>query len=112
MPITQFMILKLPSWVLGLLFAGGLVLLSVSGYVMWWRRRTTGLLGAPAVLQPPRFRWPLLVSVLLLAVYLPLFGLSLLVVLLVERWVLRKIPVTRDWLGLSAPSPELSSIPT
>jgi uncharacterized iron-regulated membrane protein len=97
---------------IGLLTALGLVLLSVSGYVMWWRRRTTGLLGAPAVLQPPRFRWPLLVTVLLLAAYLPLFGLSLLVVLLIERWVLQKIPATRDWLGLSAPSPEVSSIPT
>lgn len=98
-----------PNQLIGLLTALGLVLLSVSGYVMWWRRRTTGLLGAPAVLHPPRFRWPLLITVLLLAIYLPLFGISLLGVLLLERWVLRKIPKTRDWLGLAPPRPAISS---
>lgn len=38
--------------------------------------------------------------ILLLGVYLPLFGASLLVVLLVEWMLLRRIESVRRWLGL------------
>lgn len=87
---------------LGLITTGGLVLISLSGYVLWWRRRPTGWLCAPLPGSAPRFRWPLLISVGLLGIYLPLFGLSLISVLLIERLLLRRIPPVRNWLGLNA----------
>ncbi|SIO59543.1 Uncharacterized iron-regulated membrane protein [Singulisphaera sp. GP187] len=92
-----------PNQVLGLLTAIGLVLLSVSSVVLWWRRRTSGVLGAPKVLVPPGFSFGLLVLVTLLGVYLPLFGASLVLVLLLDAIVLRRIPLIRDWLGLQPP---------
>lgn len=89
-----------PNQLLGLLTAIGLVLLSVSGVVMWWRRRDQGVLGAPKVLLSPRLSFGLVVLVVLFGVYLPLFGASLVLVLLAEFAVLKRIPKVRDWLGL------------
>jgi uncharacterized iron-regulated membrane protein len=40
----------------------------------------------------------------MLGVYLPLFGTSLLVVLLAEKLVLSRIAGVRTWLGLHAPN--------
>ena len=94
---------------IGLLTALGLIVLSTSGYVMWWRRRSVATLGAPAALQEPRFRWPLALAVILLAIYLPLFGASLVIVLLAERFVLRHMPSVSHWLGLEPPTPSLAA---
>lgn len=85
---------------LGLATAAGLVMLSVSGFVLWWRRRMPGTLGAPARHLSPRFSWALALAVLALAIYLPLFGLSLLAVLGLERLVFARIPAVASWLGL------------
>ncbi len=76
-----------PNQLLGLIAALGLILLSVSGYIMWWRRRTPGTLGAPAPAAHPTWSWVLCITVVMLAVYLPLFAASLLIVLLLD-WVL------------------------
>jgi len=91
-----------PNQLLGLLTALGLVAMSVSGVIMWWRRRDQGVLGAPKVLASGRFSIGLVIVIMLLGIYLPLFGASLLLVLLVEKTVLRRIPKVRDWLGLSS----------
>ncbi len=93
-----------PNQLLGLVTAAGLVLLCVSGVIMWWRRREAGTLGAPKVLLNPRVSLGLVVLVVLFGLYLPLFGASLLVVLIVEQLVLSRIPQVRDWLGLRAPN--------
>ncbi|WP_348269645.1 PepSY domain-containing protein [Edaphobacter paludis] len=87
---------------LGLFTAIGLVLLSTSAVVLWWRRRAVGVLGAPVQVRKPRFSWGLVVLATAFGLYLPMLGASLVIVLLVERFVLRKIPATRIWLGLSA----------
>jgi len=79
-----------------------LVVLAVSGTVLWWRRRPQGLLGAPIPLSRPRFGAVLIGAILLLALLLPLFGASLVAMLLVERLMLRRMPGARRWLGLRA----------
>jgi len=76
---------------LALMATTGLVMLSGSGMVMWWRRRKPGSLGIPK-----RFAWhdervssPRLVGLLAiiatLAGALPLFGASLVMVLVLDR---------------------------
>ncbi len=89
-----------PNQLLGLTTAIGLVALSASGAVLWWRRRATGSLGAPAPNLSPRFSWVLLLAVVALSCYLPLFGASLLVVLVLEWLVFARIPPLARWLGL------------
>jgi uncharacterized iron-regulated membrane protein len=93
-----------PNQLLGLITAAGLLALSFSSVVLWWRRRAPGVLGAPAAGARPRFSVGLALLVLSLAIYLPLFGASLAIVFLAERLVLCRIPATREWLGLTTPA--------
>lgn len=79
-----------------------LVTLSVSGFIMWWRRRPQGLLGAPVPMKRPRFGFVLVGAVAMLALWMPLFGATLLVMLMLERTVFQRWPRVRTWLGLKA----------
>ena len=90
----------LANQLLGTLTAMLLATLSVSGVVMWWRRRPKGLLGAPIPLGRPRFGGVLIAAIVALGLYLPMFGATLIAVLLVDRFVLRRVPSARRWLGL------------
>jgi uncharacterized iron-regulated membrane protein len=92
----------LANQLLGTLTALLLVVLAVSGAVLWWRRRPVGLLGAPIPLSRPRSGALLVGAILLLGLLLPLFGATLLAMLLVERTLLRRLPGPRRWLGLRA----------
>jgi uncharacterized iron-regulated membrane protein len=57
-------------------------------------------LGAPrAVVRPPLARG-IFVLLILLGILLPLLGLSMLAVLLLENSVLRRLPATSRFLGL------------
>lgn len=85
---------------LGLFTALGLVLLSVSAVVLWWRRRSVGLLGAPVPARKPSFSWGLAMLLVAFGVYLPMLGASLVFVLAMERLVLRRVPTIQHWLGL------------
>ena len=87
---------------LGLFTAIGLVLLSVSAVVLWWRRRAIGVLGAPVQTRKPRFSWGLAVLATAFGLYLPMLGISFIFVLLIEHFILLNIPSAHHWLGLSA----------
>lgn len=86
--------------VLGTLIALFLVILAASGAVMWWRRRPVGLLGAPIPLSRPRFGAGLIAAIMALGLYLPMFGATLIAVLVIERAMLVRIAALRDWLNL------------
>ncbi|MEC4595228.1 PepSY domain-containing protein [Nitrospirillum amazonense] len=86
-----------------LLNALGVLLVAVSAAVMWWRRRPVGRLGAPPQGARPRFSALLAISIVALALLIPLFGVSLLLVLGLETALLRRFPTVRRWLGLEAP---------
>ena len=88
--------------IVGLATALGLILLCVSAVVLWWRRRATGVLGAPVALRRSRFSFGLAALVISLGLSLPMMGGSLILVLLVERFALKRIPSARQWLGLAA----------
>jgi len=84
-----------------LLTAVSLLLVSISAAVMWWRRRPAHALGAPPSVTPPRVSALLAVTIAALALLLPLFGLSLLLVLTIDRTLLSRLPAARRWLGLA-----------
>lgn len=89
--------------VLGVLTAAGLVTLCVSAVVMWWRRRPEGELGAPVATGSARRTRGLATLVVGLGLFLPVLGMSLVAVAIVELLVLRRIPAVRAWLGLVVP---------
>lgn len=86
---------------LGLLTALGLILLCVSGAVLWWRRRPAHGLGAPVAIPGAARALPLTL-LLVLALLLPLLALSLLVIALLEWLVLPRAVRLRRWLGVPA----------
>ncbi|MFX8543048.1 hypothetical protein ABTM06_20405, partial [Acinetobacter baumannii] len=67
----------------GLAMTLGLIAVSILGTVMWLRRRP---LGAPPALVGKAPRW-LVGATALLGLLMPLFGLSLIVVLLIDAGV-------------------------
>lgn len=89
-----------PNQVLGAFTALGLIAVSASALAMWWKRRRAGVLGAPPAHATRRLPWPFLGLILLLAVLLPLFGASLLLMLALERWALRRSTRLAHFLGL------------
>jgi uncharacterized iron-regulated membrane protein len=78
----------------------GLVTLSLSGLIMWWKRKPEGVLGAPAPIRRVRFSAGLIALLVLFGLYFPFLGGSMILVGLTERFLLRRIPITRNWLGL------------
>ncbi len=84
----------------GLSTALGAALLSISSVVMWWRRRPSGVLGAPVASERPAMA-PLLIGfIVFLSVAFPLLAISITVLLLFERLVLQRLPGVSRWLGL------------
>jgi uncharacterized iron-regulated membrane protein len=63
---------------------------------MWWRRRPDGSLGIPArKVDGFRIERTIAVSIVLLGILLPVFGISLLVVAAIDRWVISRVGMTR-----------------
>jgi uncharacterized iron-regulated membrane protein len=84
------------------LFCAGVVFMSVTGPMMWWRRRPSGpAVGAPRGRLPLRATPALAVLVAALAVFLPLFGITLAAVLLLDQFVLRRVPTLRAWFNVT-----------
>jgi uncharacterized iron-regulated membrane protein len=77
------------------------IFLCLSGPLMWWRRRPRGArqLGAPRGRMPLRATPVLVVGLVALGVLLPLFGISLLVALVLDQLVLRRVPALSGWFG-------------
>lgn len=80
----------LANQIMGLIIAVALIGISALGVTLWLKRRPTGKLGAPpaggsAVLKPP-----IILLIVALGIMLPLFGASLVVVLMVnfiaQKW--------------------------
>jgi uncharacterized iron-regulated membrane protein len=73
------------------------MLLSITGAVMWWQRRPKefGLIGAPAM-PPYGQNWQVpLAIVAVLGLAFPLVGFSLVIVLLLDYFVLSRIPTLK-----------------
>lgn len=91
-----------PNQLLGVMTTTGLMLMSISGVILWWRRRQQNTLGAPEPTAVRSVSVVLVGFIVLLGIALPLFGLSLIVVLLLERLLLSRWNRLRLWLGLSS----------
>ena len=85
--------LGLFSFWLSALMCLGVIAMCVTGPLMWWRRRPRGRqVGAPRGRMPLRATPALVVLLVGLGLFLPLFGASLVVVLLLDQLVLRRVP--------------------
>ncbi|MBY0519471.1 MAG: PepSY domain-containing protein [Sphingomonas sp.] len=91
---------QLFGWInqaIGLLTAGMLMLLAVSGTIMWWRKRPSGRLGAPPI--PSGERSTVVVAMIaVMAALLPMLTVSLVIVWLLDRLVAITAPSAARWL--------------
>lgn len=92
----------LANQLIGTATAIALILLSISGFVMWRKRRPGGLLGAPP--RPMKPRVPLGLKLLFgfFVVWLPLFTASLTLLWLFDTFALPRLPRLARWLGVAA----------
>jgi uncharacterized iron-regulated membrane protein len=91
------------GWVnqgLGVLTGLSLLTMTISAACLWWRRRPASKLGAPPAIGTPRLGAAFGLSIVVLALLLPTLGASLVLILLLERLALRRIPAARRFLGL------------
>ncbi len=79
-----------------------IIFMCVSGPMMWWRRRPkgSGSVAAPRGRMPMRGTPLLAVAIIALGVFLPFFGITLLIALLVDQLVLRRIPRLQAWFNV------------
>ncbi len=89
----------LPNQLLMLVGCLILILLSISGTVMWWQRRPAGRLGAPAMPKNLPMWKGAVAIILILGLVFPLMGASLLIVLLLDYLVIARIPVLKQAIG-------------
>lgn len=91
---------------LGVFTTTGLSLMSVSAFILWRRRKPQNVMGAPPVLPGASVGKVISGIILALALMLPLLAASLVIILLIEWLVLRRINWASQWLGLSTPRPK------
>jgi uncharacterized iron-regulated membrane protein len=93
-PVDRFMALgvafhegALFGWLnqaVGVIATLGVMLLSVTGGIMWWRRRPKGRLGTPPMPTDKRLAVGVVVLILALCLFLPMAGVTLLAALVIE----------------------------
>lgn len=81
------------SMVFSTLFCLGILALCITAPIMWWRRRKGQRgIAAPRGKLPVSSSWAVAVVLVALGIFLPVFGVSLVVVLLVDALVIRRVP--------------------
>jgi uncharacterized iron-regulated membrane protein len=60
-----------------------------------------GLLGAPPAVSGAASAWGLTATIVAMGLIFPLLGGSMIIVAVIERFALRRIPGISGWLGLS-----------
>lgn len=70
--------------VIGLVAALGVILLSVTGALMWWRRRPAGRIGLPPMPADRRLAGGVVALIIALGIFLPMAGVTLILALLAD----------------------------
>ena len=78
-----------------------LMTLAVSGFLMWRRRKPDDALGAPPLPRDPAKLKGVAAIILLLAALLPLLAASLILLWVVDRLLLPRLPRAARWLGVA-----------
>nr|WP_230875720.1 PepSY domain-containing protein [Paenibacillus campinasensis] len=89
----------LANQILGLITCIGIMLMVVSSYFMWRKRKPQGKLGAPARPKDRRITIGVMIIMLVLGVLMPLVGLSLIIVLLLDLLIIRRIRALKHWFS-------------
>lgn len=90
------------SQLIGVLTALMLMILAVSGFLMWRRRKPDDALGAPPLPRDPAKLKGVAAIILMLAALLPLLAASLILLWIVDRLIIPRLPRAARWLGMAS----------
>lgn len=85
---------------IGLLTVVALIMMAVSGFILWRRRKPAEGLGAPLASAAPARLGGVFWITVVLAALLPLLAVSLLLLFLFDRFLLPHMPRLSNWLGV------------
>lgn len=91
----------LVNQLIGVATALALFTLAFSGFLMWRRRKPGDSVGAPSMPRDPAQLRGVAAIILLLAALLPLLAASLILLWVVDRLILPRLPRAARWLGLA-----------
>ncbi|KMJ57448.1 iron-regulated membrane protein [Bacillus sp. LL01] len=89
----------LANQLLGLLLCVGLIGMMVSSLIMWRKRKPDNSSGAPGRNADIKTKRAVTIIMLLLGLVMPLVGISIIVVLLMDKLVFVRIKRLKAWLG-------------
>ncbi|CAG9619953.1 hypothetical protein BACCIP111883_00721 [Sutcliffiella rhizosphaerae] len=89
----------LANQLLGLFLCIGLIGMIVSSIIMWRKRKPQNSLGAPGKNVDVRIKRIVTIIMLLLGLVMPLLGLSIIGILLLDKFVFTKMKRFKAWLG-------------
>jgi uncharacterized iron-regulated membrane protein len=90
----------LPNQIIDLIACLGMILIAFSSYVMWKKRKPEGKLGAPAKPKSRKATIGVLVIMLGCGAVMPLVGLSIIVVLVLDLFIIRRIKPLKAWFSV------------
>ena len=89
----------LANQLLGLITCIGVILIAISSYFMWRKRKPQGKLGAPGKAKDKRVTIGVLLIMLVLGALMPLVGLSLIIVLLLDWLIISRLRPLKHWFS-------------
>jgi uncharacterized iron-regulated membrane protein len=87
----------LANQILGLITCLGLIGLIISSFIMWKKRKPEGTLGAPAKPKDKKVTRAVFIIMIVMGILMPLVGISIVVVYLLDRFILSKIKPIQSW---------------
>lgn len=84
--------------VIGTLVCLGIILIVISSFIMWRKRKPVGSSGAPSKTENRKVTMSVWGIMILLGILMPLVGISLIVVFIFDKFVLPFIPKLKQWL--------------
>lgn len=76
-----------------------LIGIAVTGCMMWWKRKPSGTLGAPSLPKNFKLMKGAVILIIMLGILFPLVGISLLVALMLDWLVIKRVPTLKKWFG-------------
>ena len=84
---------------LDLIICLGLIGITISGVIMWWKRKLTGKFGTPSLPKDFKIQKGAAFIIIVFGVIFPLVEISLLIVLALDWLVIKRMPAIKQWIG-------------
>ncbi len=88
----------LPNQLISLLICIGIVGVVVSGFILWWKRKPNGQLGAPKAPELKKMKG-LIVIISFFGILFPLVGISLILVYLIDWLFFQRFQIVKKYLN-------------